>query len=145
MPEQKTQNLRNHTKFDPIYHFFLLPVALINVIVEVYAAIRRPSYSELWFLVLSIAFFLAVFRIRTYSLKVQDRVIRLEQTLRMQQLLPASQQSEIPRLREGQFVALRFAPDEELPALVQQTLANDWKGKDIKGAIKNWRADHFRV
>ena len=139
------QNFKNHAKFDPKFHFFLVPVALANVIVEIYAMIRRPTYSELWFLVLAMAFLVAVFTIRIYSLKVQDRVIRLEETLRLQRMLPAGMQSDIGKLRVGQFVALRFASDEELPGLVQQAITNEWKAKDIKGAIKNWRPDHFRV
>ena len=139
------QNFSNHAKFDPKFHFFLVPVALANVIVEIYAIIRRPTYSELWFLVLAIAFLIAVFTIRNYALKVQDRVIRLEETLRLQRVLPAAMQTDIAKLHRGQFIALRFAPDEELPSLVQQAVANEWKAKDIKGAIKNWRPDHFRV
>ena len=88
------QNFSNHAKWDPKFHFFLAPVALANVIVEIYAMIRRPTYSELWFLVLAIAFLVAVFTIRIYSLQVQDRVIRLEETLRLQRVLPAAMQSD---------------------------------------------------
>ena len=128
-----------------MFHYFLLPVSFANVVVEIYAMIRRPTYSELWALVLAIAFFLAVFRIRTYSLRVQDRLIKLEETLRMHNVLPAAMQSDIAKLNHGQFIGLRFASDAELPGLVQQTVANNWKAKDIKGAIKNWRPDHFRV
>ncbi len=139
------QNAANHTRFDPVFHFFLLPVSFANVVVELLAMYRRPTYSELWALVLAIAFFLAIFKIRIYALKVQDRLIKLEETLRMQHVLPPDMQGDVAKLRHGQFVALRFASDEELPGLVQQTVTNNWKGKDIKGAIKNWRADHFRV
>lgn len=139
------QSFKNHAKFDPIYHFFLAPVAVANVVVELYAMYRRPTYSELWFLILAIAFLVAVFKLRSNALGVQDRVIRLEETLRMQHVLPASMQGEIAKLHRGQFIALRFAPDSELPSLVQQTIANNWHAKDIKGAIKNWKPDHFRV
>ena len=139
------QSAASHAKIDPLFHYFLLPVSFANVVVEIYAIIRRPTYSELWALVLAIAFFLAIFRIRTYSLRVQDRLIRLEETLRLQRVLPASMHGDIASLNHGQFIGLRFASDAELPGLVQQTLANHWKAKDIKGAIKNWRPDHFRV
>ena len=145
MPEPKTQSFASHAKIDPLFHYFALPVALINAFVQLYATVRRPEYSQLWFLVVSMAFAAAVFMIRTYALKVQDRLIRLEETLRMQRVLPAAQQSEVAKLTEGQFIALRFAPDAELPSLVQQAVINGWKGKDIKGAIKIWRPDHFRV
>ena len=127
------------------FHFFLMPVSFANVIVEINAMIRRPTYSELWALVLAIAFFLAIFRIRTYALRVQDRLIKLEESLRMHNVLPAAMQSDIAKLTHGQFIGLRFASDAELPGLVQQTVANNWKAKDIKGAIKNWRPDYFRV
>ena len=144
MPE-KPQSSASHAKIDPLFHYFLMPVAFINVCIVVYLAIRRPSYSALWLVILSMAFAVAVFKIRTYSLKVQDRVIRLEETLRMQRLMPPGTLAQIDRLHPHHFIALRFAPDEELPGLVEQTLANSWGPKDIKGAIKNWRSDHFRV
>ena len=139
------QSYKNHAKFDPPWHYFLAPIALINVGIELYAIYRRPSYSELWFLIMSIAFLVAVFRIRTNSLRVQDRLIRLEETVRMQHVLPAAMQPDIAKLNHGQFIGLRFASDEELPGLVQQTITNHWHAKDIKAAIKHWRPDHFRV
>ena len=144
MPE-KPQSYASHAKLDPLFQYFAFPVALGNVGVAIYAMIRRPSYSELWFLALSMAFAVSVFMIRTYALKVQDRVIRLEETLRMRSVLPVSQHGLIDQLHRGHFIALRFAPDAELPGLVEQTVANNWGPKDIKGAIKTWRADHFRV
>jgi hypothetical protein len=144
MPE-KPQSYASHAKWDPLFHFFAFPVALINVGVAIAYLIRTPNYSLLWFLVLSAAFAATVFMTRVNSLKVQDRVIRLEETLRMRSLLPVSQHGLIEQLHRGHFIALRFAPDSELPGLVEQTVANKWGPKDIKGAIKTWRADHFRV
>ncbi len=144
MPE-KPQSYASHAKIDPLFNYFLLPVSFANVGIVVYLAIRRPSYSALWLVFLSLAFAVAVFKIRTYPLKVQDRVIRLEETLRMQRLLPPNMLGQIDKLHPHHFIALRFAPDEELPGLVEQTLANTWGPKDIKGAIKNWRSDYVRM
>jgi hypothetical protein len=81
-----------------------------------------------------------------HALTAQDRVIRLEETLRMQRVLPADMQGEISQLKRFDFVALRFASDAELPELVKRVRAGEFaKPLDIKKAIKNWREDHLRV
>ena len=141
---EKQQSAQSHARVDPI-HVFLLLVSLTNVLVQLYATFQRTSYAQLWVLILSIAFFLAIAKTRINALRVQDRVIRLEETLRMQRVLPAGMHDLIGRLRVGQFVALRFASDSELPALVQKTVTDNLKGKEIKAAIKDWRPDYFRV
>ncbi|MDQ6677173.1 MAG: DUF6526 family protein [Acidobacteriota bacterium] len=145
MPQQKPQSNASHARWDPPFHFFLMPVAVITVALAAYNVIRRFTFADLWLLVLAFAFAVTVYRLRTYPLKAQDRIIRLEEKLRMQRVLPAAMQSRIGELQPAQFVAMRFAPDEELPNLVEQTLSNRWGPKDIKAAIKDWRADHFRV
>jgi hypothetical protein len=84
-------------------------------------------------------------KIRLYALKNQDRIIRLEERLRLQRLLPEQLQARIDELTEPQLVGLRFASDAELPGLVEKTLGGKWGAKEIKQAIQIWRADYWRV
>jgi hypothetical protein len=141
-----TQSYANHTRWHPAYHFIVLPVLLINFLWSVVAFFMAPNVTTgLWILVSLALLILAAF-VRTYSLKVQDRVIRLEERLRYQQLLPPALAEQCRTLTAAQIVALRFAGDDELEELVSATLAGKFAGtKDIKQAVKNWRADMFRV
>jgi len=145
MAEQTGQTYANHRRSDPLFHLFLLPVAGINVLVAIWNLIQHPGPGAGWFVVLALAGMIAVVKIRTYALKAQDRVIRLEERLRMAQLLPETLCRRTGELTEAQIVALRFASDAELPALVEKALAGKMPQRDIKQAIVNWRADYFRV
>jgi hypothetical protein len=145
MPANATQNYKNHTRLDPAFHFFLLPVAAINVIGAIWNLWQYPGLVGGWRVILAIAGAVAVLKIRTYALKAQDRVIRLEERMRMAQLLPAPQRGRIGELTEPQLIALRFACDAEIPSLVEKTLASNMRARDIKQAIVNWRPDYFRV
>jgi hypothetical protein len=139
------QSYENHSRLDPAFHFFVAPVAVITFVLTISNLIRQFTIENVWHVVVAAAFLVAVFLIRIYALKVQDRVIRLEETLRMQRVLTEPLRSRIGELTVGQFVGLRFAPDAELPALVTQTLGNSWTKKDITKAIQTWRPDNFRV
>ena len=146
MAEIQPQSFANHTRIDPPYSFFLAPVALINVIVTAVHLVRAPSLLSAWLLILALAGVVAVWKIRTYALKAQDRVIRLEERLRLATLLTdAAARAKALELSEAQLVALRFAPDDELPALADQALSAGLKPKEIKQKIRNWRTDHFRI
>jgi len=145
MAERSPQTLANHVKIDPPFHYFLLPVFVISWIVSVIFLVRHPGLLHLWIVVFNTALVVAVIRFRQYALKVQDRVIRLEERLRLAALLPDSLRPRIAKLSEGQLIALRFAPDEEVPALVERTLSENLAPADIKKAIKNWRPDYWRV
>lgn len=145
MAERAPQNFANHTRWDPAVHFFIVPVLLITTIAAIVHFAQRPGIHTAWFVILSIALLIMAFVMRIYSLRVQDRVIRLEERLRLATLLPESLRWRIGELREGQLVALRFASDEELPALVEEALAKKLSGMEIKKAIKNWRPDYWRV
>jgi len=144
MAAQATQTYANHTRWDPVYHFFTVPVAAINVVVTIWNLIKNPSLAAGWFVILAIAAVVAVLKLRLYPLKAQDRIIRLEERLRLAQLLQAPLRSRIGDLTEAQLVGLRFASDAELPALVEKTLAG-MSQKEIKQAVASWRADYFRV
>lgn len=140
------QNFANHTRWHPAFHFFILPVMLINLVWAIVSFVEAPGRSSGWWIVVSLALLMLTVFVRTYSLRVQDRVIRLEEKLRYQQVLSPSLAQQISALTPGQIVALRFAADEELEELVSAVTAGRFvKTKELKQAIKNWRADHFRV
>ncbi len=145
MSKGDPQNLKNHARLDPVYHFILTSVLLVNLVYSLAHLVRHPSYGNGWFVVLSLAVILLLFRIRQYPLKVQDRVIRLEERLRLQALAPAEWHSQIYRLSEDQLVALRFAGDDEVVSLAKQALEENLTRKQIKERIRNWRADNWRV
>lgn len=145
MPETKPQTYANHSRFDPWYHFFLAPIALIIFIASIVHLVRHPHPWSVVHVVLAFALFMLVFKVRTYPLKVQDRVIRLEERLRLATLLPEPLRARIGELDVPQLIALRFASDAEIPALVERALNEKLTQKQIKQAIQNWRADNFRV
>ncbi len=140
------QTYANHTRWHPLFHFFLVPVMVINLIWSIVLCYQNPGWTQCWWVVLSIGLIVMMFLVRTNSLKVQDRLIRLEEQLRYQRLLTADLAQRAAGLSPGQIIALRFAPDEELEILVSEVLGGNLKRpKEIKQAIKNWRADQFRV
>ena len=146
MAERSSQTHANHVRLDPPFHFFVLPVLAISWIVSVVVLVRRPCFLHFWLVVFSTAITVAVIRFRQYALKVQDRVIRLEERLRYQRLLPADLQSRIDDFTLNQLVSLRFASDAELPALARKVLDDKIDDrKTIKQMIKVWRPDYLRA
>ena len=145
MAEPSPQTLVNHARIDPPFHYFVLPVFAISWIVSVIFVVRHPNFLHFWIVIFNTALLVAVIRFRQYALKVQDRVIRLEERLRLAALLPDSQRSQIARLTERQLIALRFASDAEIPMLVEKSMSSNLAPADIKKAIKTWRADYWRV
>ena len=145
MAEKVPQTYERHTRLDPPFHFFLVPVWAITLLLAIWNLIRNPGAVSGWLLVVVAGAGVAVFKTRLYALKVQDRVIRLEERVRLSQLLAEPLRSRIGELTEGQLIALRFASDAEIPALVEKTLANNLSKTDIKKAIVRWRPDYFRV
>jgi len=146
MAENLSQSHANHVRYHPPFHFFLIPGALVLLILTIVNVVRRYHQLNAWILLLiGILFPVAVFLIRTNALRVQDRLIRLEERLRLQALLSAELSSRIGELTESQLIALRFASDAELPALVARVLAAKTPAPEIKKAIVTWRPDLFRV
>lgn len=145
MAETSSQTLSNYTRYDPPFHFFILPVFAITLIATIVHVVRRPSVHSAWLIVVVIAAILAIFKIRLYALKVQDRVIRLEERLRLATLLDPALRGRIHDLTMSQLVALRFASDAELPALATRALNEKLPGAEIKKAIQQWRGDYWRV
>jgi Family of unknown function (DUF6526) len=152
MAERVPQNYANHTRFDPLFHFFLGPVFILGVIltlIHFFAHMMhndfRENFHAFLLVVLAVALLVAVAKIRLYALKVQDRVIRLEERLRLAQLISEPLRSRIPELTVDQLCALRFAPDAEVGKLAERALNEKLSRKDIKQAIQNWRPDYWRV
>jgi uncharacterized membrane protein (DUF485 family) len=146
------QNFANHAKFVPAFHFFLAPVLLINVGVHVYQLFKTPmasASSVVWGIfgvLLAIALLVMAFLARLFALGVQDRVIRLEERIRCERLLPEDLKPRIGEFTTIQMVGLRFASDAELPSLARKVLdgkVNDRKA--IKQMVQNWRADYQRI
>jgi len=145
MAEKVPQNLANHARLDPPFHFFVLPVFALSIAIALVLLAMHPGLHSAWLLIFLLAAIVAVFKIRNYALRVQDRMIRLEERLRLAILLDKPMRARITELSESQLVALRFASDAELPALAARTLSEKLSNREIKEAISQWRPDYWRV
>lgn len=144
MPQ--TQNFENHAKFVPAFHFFVAPVFLLNIVWSIVRLVRHVSFGTVVSLLVAVALFLLAFTARTFALTVQDRVIRLEMRLRMQQALPPDLRARIPEFTVDQLVSLRFAGDAELPDLARKVLQDKLtERKAIKALIRDWQPDLLRA
>jgi hypothetical protein len=137
------QSFANHKRIDPWYHYGVFGLALLASIIAVVQLCRGAGSA--WQLAVSALLLVLVVKVRSYALRVQDRIIRLEETLRMQALLDEPLRARIAELRPGQFVALRFAADGELAARMEEALRENLTGPVIKQRIQTWRPDTFRV
>lgn len=145
MPET-TQSFSNHTRWHVPFHFVLGPIMLVHLIWCVVKIVQVPSLDTAEALLLAIGLILMMFLTRINPLRAQDRVIRLEEQLRYQRVLPADLAAKAGELPVGFIVALRFASDAELPTLVRQAVDRKFsKPAEIKQAISTWRGDYFRV
>lgn len=143
---ETTQTFASHRRFIPVFHFFALPVLLINMFVVAYHFVRDPRLVNGWALLVAVALAIGISWSRFMPLRAQDRIIRLEERTRLERLLPGDLRGRIADLTERQLIAIRFASDEEVPDLTRRALNGELKSPgDIKRAIRNWRADHFRV
>ncbi len=143
-----TQSFKSHTRWDPIFHFFIMPLLLANVIYSgIFFAHHRAyfGYAGIWFVLIAVVLMVLALKARMYSLKVQDRVIRTEEKLRLASLVSASELIELDSLTMRQYIGLRFASNPELPDLARRAIREKLTEKQIKEAIASWRADNDRI
>ena len=146
MAQQTPQTFENHVRMLPAYHYVAIPLIALNFFVTLYQAVVHFSWANLMAFGLAVALVLLSLLVRVMAITVQDRVIRLEETLRMRALLPADLQPRIGEFSVKQLVALRFAGDDELPDLARKVLEEKIVDqKAIKQAVRHWRADYLRV
>lgn len=140
------QTYATHRKFVPLFHYVAAPILLGNVLVHAYDVVRFPGLGTAWQLLVAIAILIGLFFARLFALAAQDRVIRLEERLRMREVLPSDLQGRIADLTREQLIALRFASDGELPGLVNRVLNEDLQKREpIKKLVTHWRPDTHQL
>ncbi len=143
---EPVQNFQSHTRWFPPFHFFVLPILFANLLRQGYNVYRAPSSDTGWGLLVALGILGLAVCTRQMVITVQDRVIRVEERLRLHRLLSADLQPKIDAITKGQLIAIRFASDAEVEGLVRDILAGKYTTqKDIKGAVKNWRPDYIRA
>ena len=143
-----TQSFANHRRFFPLFHFIAIPLLFINLVIRViYAWMHRGARLVWWEIVVAAALLCVAFASRIMVLAVQDRLIKLEETLRLQRCLPDDLRGRVGELTSGQLISLRFCGDEkELAGLTRSVLSGELKSRnDIKKSIKTWRPDTMRA
>ena len=146
MPSQ-TQSFENHTRYFPLFHFIASPLLAIYLVYTLYVLVRVPSLAALANVVLAAGVNAALFASRTMVLVVQNRVIRLEMRLRLERVLGAAAAADaLANLAPARLIALRFASDAELPALIARVRSNELStNRDVKQAIREWQPDYLRA
>lgn len=144
----ETQNYKNHIRFYPPHHFVFYPVMLILLGTSIYFIIADENLRTIWIFIsiLILAIILVSFMLRQhYALTLQDRIVRLE--IRYRYFTITGERLELleNKISDSQLFALRFAPDEELPNLVNKAILENLSSTQIKKSIQNWRADNHRV
>ena len=138
------QNFTNHSRLHPFYHYFIAPLAIGGVLASGWMLLCNTNtvWQSLLLFFISLTLASTAALLRLYALKVQDRVIRSEENLRHFRLTGSALNQN---LRMSQIIALRFASDDEFPALTARALNEKLTAKQIKEAIINWRADYWRI
>lgn len=146
MEKPYNQSFENHARIVPLFHFVTFGILAINLIWSVWRVIRGFSFDTLLAAAMAVALVLLFFYARLFALAVQDRVIRLEERMRMERLLPADLKPRISGFTVPQLVSLRFASDAELAELARKVLDEKIEDrKAIKRLVKNWRPDFQRA
>jgi hypothetical protein len=142
----RAQSYATHRRWFPLHHFVVIPLLALNLGIAVRRVMHTPTYGNWWTVVMAIVFLLIANNARVMALTVQNRVIRLEQWMRLGALLPADLKPRIPELRLGQLVGLRFASDAEVPDLMRRCLAGELTESDqVKREIRDWQPDFLRA
>ncbi|HEY4101676.1 MAG TPA: DUF6526 family protein [Gemmatimonadales bacterium] len=146
MSHPLSQDLKNHARYIPLFHFVAGPIFYLNLLYSIVMAIRYPILDNIVGVAVALALVILFLTARRFATTVQDRVIRLEEQLRFERLLPDDLRNRIPEFTRDQFIALRFASDAELPELARSVLDQRIHDQDaIKQMVKAWRADYMRV
>ncbi len=144
------QSYRNHSHYHPLYHFFLLPITLLFLVLSGYFFIQKALSQGQWaegtyYLLAGLIAAVVVALVRTTPLKIQDRLIRSEVKLRYLSLTGNHMNGIEKKLRTSQLTSLRFASDEELPRLIEQAVQEELSAQEIKKRIKKWKGDYYRI
>jgi len=140
------QTYQNHAKFVPAFHFFVVPILLANVIVTIIRVAHHFDFYTAFQVLLALALLVLSFLARTFALKVQDRVIRLEMRQRLHELLPADLQPRINDFTPSQLIGMRFASDREIPELARKVVVDNIQDRStIKQLVQNWQPDDLRL
>lgn len=142
---ETAQDYKTHRRWDPWYHFFAAPVLSVAVLVALWHAVKTPSGWTIWEAFVAAALAVLAWKARAFALRAQDRIIRLEERLRLGGLLPEALRARIGSLTADQLIGLRFASDAEVAGLVQAALDEGLTGEQIKTRIQTWRPDFLRV
>jgi hypothetical protein len=154
MSDSSRQSLKSYGRLNPPSHVVLFTVLVANLVFALYYVAHHWNdsytssdsyFASKWYLVLSLVAFIPLFKLRSYPIKLQNRIIRLEERLRLHVLAPAEWHAQIHRLTEDQLIGLRFAPDDEVVELAKLALKDNLSRKQIEGRIKNWRPDESRI
>jgi len=145
MSDDDVQNYGNHRRWNAPWHFVVLPILLVNALIAVAVLARGPSRETAWAAIVAVALVVALVLLRRMTLTVQNRVIRVEERLRLSRLLP-ERHEDIEDLTPDQLIAIRFASDAEVPHMLDRIINGEIKTQDeIKRAVQHWRSDHLRA
>ncbi len=146
MPSEKSQSFESHARYLPMFHFVASPITLLYFVYATVQAVKTPDRAHIVGAIWAFGIVAAVFASRVMAITVQNRVIRLEMRLRLKEVLPPGLAARIRELTVRQLIALRFAGDAEMPALVERVLKGEFATpKEIKRAVKDWQPDHLRA
>jgi hypothetical protein len=139
------QTYASHRRYVPLYHYVASTFLLANLVYATWTTVSRFSVDRVIYLLAALALVLLFWYTRAFALGVQDRVIRLEERLRLARLLPNDLGARIDEFSMQQLIGLRFASDAELPELARRVLQERLDRETIKRAVRDWRADHHRI